>query len=263
MTQLSSAITQTLVLGELPSLAPSPLVNRTLSQLVACVTAPSTDQKLPENNTALRIQAICSKAESELEAFWAKHIAESDAPMQTMHDFIYWDNYEKLTAQEISLLQQTQFAPSNAQRILIIGSGPLPMTAVHLSHHMPTAIIDHIDSDKEAVKLGESFLHSVNIDKGNYYCAGGETAPLHNMYDLVLVIALAGNTIEAKQAIIDNILPHLTANGRLLLRSAKGIRSLLYPAFAASKLCSLELLSEHHPTDDTINSVFIYRKEQI
>ena len=47
----------------------------------------------------------------------------------------------------------------------------------------------------------------------------------------------------------------------MVIRSARGSRGLLYPAFAASEIAHVVLREEYHPTDEVINSVFVYRKE--
>ena len=79
-------------------------------------------------------------------------------------------------------------------------------------------------------------------------------------YDVIYVAGLAGETVEDKQQIIDNVLPSLRAGGRLLLRSARGSRGLLYPAFVARDMRGVRVLEEYHPADEVINSVFIYER---
>lgn len=260
MTQLSSAITQTLTLSNLPSLAPSPYVNQTLGNLVSCIVT-TKDTETFNGADIQKIRSICSQAEGELESFWAKRIAESDDPTQMAHKFPYWDNYSQLTAHEIALLQQTGLAVDRLQQIAIIGSGPLPMSAIHLRHHASTAIIDHIDNDNEAVRRGTGALRALGIQAGDYMHADGQDVDLTQTYDLILIAALAGETLAEKQKIIDNILPNLSSHGRILIRSAKGVRGLLYPVFEATSIKRVCLLAEYHPNDDTINSVFIYGKE--
>ena len=91
--------------------------------------------------------------------------------------------------------------------------------------------------------------------------ADGRSVDLANLaYDVIYVAGLAGETVEDKQQIIDNVLPSLRAGCRLLLRSARGSRGLLYPAFAARDMRGVRVLEEHHPTDEVINSVFIYER---
>ena len=77
-------------------------------------------------------------------------------------------------------------------------------------------------------------------------------------YDLVVIAGLAGKNIAEKQAIINNITQFIKANGKILIRSAKGSRSLLYPSFNAEDIKNIQLNLSYHPKDEIINSVFIF-----
>ena len=262
MTKLSTAVAHALALRQLPDLAPCEQVNHTLAQLVNAVVDPASEHEAFEANTTKEIQQIAAEAEGEMELKWSQRIAAADLPQQETEHFIYWDNYVKLTAHEVGLLKQAGFNERDVRRILVVGSGPLPMSAIHLRQHFPSATIDHVDSDPTAVTTGRRFLEAVGVTDDMYLCADGSDVRLTQMYDIVLIAALAGETVAQKQAIIDNVVPHLSNHGRILVRSARGVRGLLYPVFAASEIKRVQLRGEHHPTDDTINSAFVYAKEE-
>jgi nicotianamine synthase len=86
----------------------------------------------------------------------------------------------------------------------------------------------------------------------------GESVELQDTYDLILIAALAGSTAKDKQKIIDTVLPHLAEGGRIVIRSAKGSRMLLYPGIESSEIQGVKLFEEYHPSDYIINSVFVY-----
>ena len=261
MTKLSTAVAHALALRQLPNLAPCEQVNHTLTQLVNAVVDPASENEVFEANTTKEIQQIAAEAEGEMELKWSQRIAAADLPQQETEHFIYWDNYVKLTAHEVGLLKQAGLNERDVRRILVVGSGPLPMSALHLRRHFPSAMIDHVDSDPTAVTTGRRFLEAVGVTDDMYLCADGSDVRLTQMYDIVLIAALAGETVAQKQAIIDNVVPHLSNHGRILVRSARGVRGLLYPMFGAQEMQRVKLLGEHHPTDDTINSAFVYAKE--
>ena len=81
-----------------------------------------------------------------------------------------------------------------------------------------------------------------------------------NAYDVIYVAGLAGDSVEVKQQIIDNILPALRSGGRSIVRGAHGAKTLLYPAFDPNSLQRVQLLVEYNPDDDIINSVYVYKK---
>ena len=262
MTKLSTAVAHALALRQLPDLAPCEQVNHTLAQLVNAVVDPASEHEAFEVNTTKEIQQIAAEAEGEMERAWSHKIAHARSPQQAARQFIYWDNYVKLTAREVELLKRTGIDEDAVRHMLVIGSGPLPMSAIHLRQHFPSATIDHVDSDPTAVTTGRRFLEAVGVTDDMYLCADGSDVRLTQTYDVVLIAALAGETVAQKQAIIDNVVPHLSNRGRVLVRSARGVRGLLYPVFAASEIKRVQLRGEHHPTDDTINSAFVYAKEE-
>ena len=84
---------------------------------------------------------------------------------------------------------------------------------------------------------------------------------LAGKYDLILIAALAGEDTKSKQKIITHVLPNLARDGRILLRSARNNRRLLYPEIATKKLRNVDLLLQYHPIDYVINSVLIFRRK--
>lgn len=258
MTPLHTAIHATLALTDL---RPSNHVNAVLHELVTQVTTSQEDSAHFAPKVVAKVQDICARAEVELESYWSERIATAAMPHQVVEEFPYWDNYAQLARHEVELLKQSGLVLENVKRMLVIGSGPLPLTAVHFAHHLPpTAIIDHVDNNPHAVRSGEALLRALGYN-GHYMCVDGASGGLSEQYDIVLVAALAGSALSDKQAIVNAVLPNIGDGGRLLMRSARGIRGLLYPVFAATELSGVALLAEHHPEGDTINSVFIYGKE--
>lgn len=258
MTELHRATEETLALRDL---RPNPKTNDVLSQLVSCVTqlGATLDGISPE--VRAKVRRLSAQAEGYMEEYWAERIAQSSDPRAEAQRFWYWDNYAQLTRCEMALLEETGLTLHGVRRALMIGSGPLPMTVLHMADYMPDAKFTHIDNDPTAVTLGER-CSGVLGNRGEYLCADGAEAPLTGEYDIALVAALAGETVVEKQAIVDTVAKHLSWNGRLLVRGAQGVRGLLYPVFPADSFSGVTLLREYHPKDDIINSVFIYGRER-
>ncbi|MFZ1250222.1 MAG: nicotianamine synthase family protein [Candidatus Microsaccharimonas sp.] len=205
-----------------------------------------------------KVRHISARTESELEKYWADRIVNSTKPLRTLSTFPYLDNYEELTVREVDLLAKTGLVLSKNHKALIIGSGPLPLSAYEL--YCRTGVrVDHVDSSRQAIGLCQSFMKQLGI-VSKYYHSVGEMVELEGDYDLILIAALAGDTAMDKQKIINRVLPHLSNNGRIILRSARGSRTLLYPAIKSNDIQGVHLLEEYHPTDYIINSVFVYGK---
>ena len=244
----------------LQDLTPNPEVNATMTQLVNCVIhSPSSVLSTIEPLIRLRVREMSAKAETEMEKFWATQIVESMSPSDALENFPYIDNYVELTRRELALAKKSGLELDASSRILIIGSGPLPLSGLEM-HRQSGGLIDHVDISNEAVLLCKR-INEVFSVASEYHCAMGQNIVLHKKYNLILIAALAGSTLEEKQLIINNVLPSLAEGGRIIIRSARGMRELLYPAIEASKLQNVNLLSEYHPEDHIINSVLIYGKE--
>lgn len=243
----------------LPQLAPSPEVNQAFSKLVEAVIM---HPQWHVDDAALLhdLQCRCSEAEGKLEQFWARKTVQANDPLVAINEFPYQDNYRTLTAREIQLIERSGMHLDKQSRVAIIGSGSLPLTAWWL-YRITGAKITHIDSCKVAVDLAKQLAQALQWPC-SFVCGDGRSVDLPvDFYDVVYIAGLAGQSVADKQRIVDHILPSLTPNGRVVVRSARGSRELLYPAFAASEITHVVLQEEYHPTDEVINSVFVYRKE--
>ena len=243
----------------LPQLAPSPEVNQAFSKFVEAVIM---HPQWHVDDAALLhdLQCRCSEAEGKLERFWAQKIIRADNSLKAVKEFPYQDNYRALTSREIQLIERSGVYLGKQSRVAIIGSGSLPLTAWWL-YWITGAKITHIDSCKAAVDLAKQLAQALRWPC-SFVCGDGRSVDLPvNFYDVVYIAGLAGQSVADKQRIVDHILPSLTPNGRVVVRSARGSRELLYPAFAASEITHVVLQEEYHPTDEVINSVFVYRKE--
>lgn len=242
---------------DLDSLAPSSKVNASFSRLVADVIDVDNDVILAAQKTR-RLRNVSAIAEGKLEEYWAKRIIASPDPVAVLREFPYIDNYQELVKREMECLRSSGLSTASIESALVIGSGPLPLTAMQMQAYGIS--VDHNDASSSALALCESLLGALRID-GDHILGMGETVTLAKQYDLIVIAALAGETPDSKQAIISNILPSLTDEGRILVRSAKGARSLLYPEVDSSAFHGVTLMYEYHPDDFVINSVLVYAKE--
>jgi precorrin-6B methylase 2 len=242
----------------LQTYTPSDEVNNVMGSLVHGVidTTSTYTAQVVTSLQILKVQKISAETESELEKFWARLVIKSSNPLETLRSFPYLDNYEELTRREIGLIEHSGLRLDSKHKALVIGSGPLPLSAYEL-HRQTGVQIDHVDSSSEAILLCEQLMDSLGVDS-KYYEALGEAVELQDAYNLVLIAALAGSTVNDKQKIINTVLPHLAEGGRIVIRSAKGSRTLLYPGIESSEIQGVRLFEEYHPSDYIINSVFVY-----
>lgn len=235
---------------------PSTRVNTSFVSLVNDIVEVEDSVAIPsEKRRKLRVAS--SEAEGELEQYWARKIIASENPQAVLNQFPYLENYRDLVERELECLRKS--GAGSVASALIIGSGPLPLTAMQLQAYGIS--VDHNDASPSALALCEDLLDVLSI-KGEHILGMGESVALDKQYDLILIAALAGETQSDKQSIINNVLPHVSDGGRILVRSARGARSLLYPELDASAFRGVQLTYEYHPDDHVINSVLVYKKEE-
>jgi len=244
---------------DLDEYKPTNTVNSAFTNLVDGVVNATPEGFNVPHHKREKLRKASSMAETEMELYWAKTIVESIDPAAALETFPYIENYRELVARELGCLTSSGMRPDSVRTALMIGSGPLPLTALCLSSY--DVRVDHIDSSSDAMALCERITKVLDVE-GDCIFGTGESAELTKQYDLILVAALAGTNQEEKQAIINNVLPHLAHDGRIIVRSAKGARELLYPALNPAGFAGVNLLHEYHPDDYVINSVLVYAKEK-
>ena len=226
--------------------APSPGVNAAFSGLVASVVQATALPTWCNDEVCREVQRRCSLSESEMEMYWSRRIASSARPQRELETFWYIDNYRELVRREVSLLAGSGLSLTDSSRAAMIGSGPLPLTAWCL-WHQTGAVVDLVDVAPAALAQSRELARAIAWPVGECLVADGAAG-------------LAGDSVEAKQQIIDNILPALLPGGRIIVRGAHGAKTLLYPAFDPNSLQRVQLLVEYNPDDDIINSVYVYKK---
>lgn len=258
MYSVDMLLTAIQAIESIDDLRPSPHVNALFTQLVSEIVA-GPDVRL-DLRTQQNMRRIASIAETEMELYWAKKIIASAAPSKTLGAFPYLNNYRELVRREILLVEKSGYTLNERSRVLMVGTGPLPLTGLELVAQR-NVDVDHVDISISALAMCSLVSNRLGLTCG-HVLGDGATAILTKTYDLVIIAALAGITTEQKQAIINNILPSLTDDGRILLRSAHGMRTLLYPDVLANAFDRVKLLEEYHPSDDIINSVLVYKKDE-
>ncbi|KAK3352036.1 Nicotianamine synthase [Neurospora tetraspora] len=269
-------------LKKLSNYRPGKEINRLLGNLVhTCVQIhppsviqqilnfPGLQQMLPS------LRTICSEAECCLENHWAEHALSfanqgSDAVLKALQiDFPYFHNYVDLARLELSAIRAAM-PTTELKKITFIGSGPLPLTSWCLldeirqtSDNTPT--ITNIDMSPSAIATS---LHLNAVlgpwgEEMEFFCgeAGSSSISLADS-DVVYVAALVGLSQEDKEEIFLNVVRTMRPGALLVIRSAWGLRTCLYPEVSVNTERLLEVLEPCavvHPYTDVVNSVVVAR----
>jgi hypothetical protein len=252
-------------LAERPDLRPCPEVDRLFGELVGLVlaTAPDDESRLLDDAAVVAIRgglhALCSEGEYQLELAWARRIAASPSPRDELERFPYVDNYRQLTRMELDLLATVADRP--VRRVAFVGSGPLPLSSLLVAAGLGVAV-DNVDRDAEAVALGEQVTATLGPGLTRAPLTFRRADVTHvdlSGYDVVVLAALVGAGEPEKRAILGHLAASMSPGAVLLARSARGVRSLLYPAIEATALDGFDVQAVVHPTDEVVNSVVLAR----
>jgi nicotianamine synthase len=186
--------------------------------------------------------------------------------------FPYHDNYTALSRLECSSLDAFLPVCSSVCRptprsIAFIGSGPLPLTSFCVSDRYPEAVVWNIDRDAEALALSAQVARTTGYGPKMRFVledvnSGGAKSGGWRSSEVVFLAALVGLDSAAKLDILQDLASQLEPGTLVLARSARGMRSVLYPVLELSadlQRVGFEVLAEVHPWTKVVNSVIVLR----
>jgi Nicotianamine synthase protein len=205
---------------------------------------------------------LCARGEHELERMWACRVATSRVPAVALSRFPYLDNYHLLTGLEHRTLARATVRATTRppRRILFVGAGPLPLSALLLARAHPGVPVDTIDHDPDAVALARTVTARFGAGRVRHHRRELADCDDLGRYDLVVLAALVGLAADEKRDHLRHLHDAMAPGALLLARSAHGLKTLLYPVVDAGALAPYEVLAVVHPTGPVLNSVVLARK---
>lgn len=238
----------------LENLNPSKGVNFLFEELVhhATTQKKETSQLLPIKQKKLWL--VCAKAESLLEKYWAEKITSLKV---SLSDFPYFQNYKDLTRIEWYTLQGC--TEHKNHRILFVGSGPLPLTAILLAKEYG-ANVTIMEIDKEVCEISQKLINTLGLSKkikvinenGAHYAG-------YKRFNVIFVAALAGTTAKCKHSIFKKIKTSGAKGCHVIARTSHGKRKILYNPLTQSAYCMLKPVIQIDPHNNVINSILVLR----
>ena len=164
-------------------------------------------------------------------------------------DYPLYARFERLIHREVSLLQGL-----NPKRLLFIGSGPMPITALCLKNRLGTQI-DCLERNLDAVNESKAVMKLLGCENEiNILHGEGEFIDASN-YDVVLVALLA----KPKHLILSSIRDSADKNVKIICRTSEGARMVFYePTLDNAIPDGLKSVAhEKAGIDDTISSYLL------
>lgn len=158
--------------------------------------------ELYESRLIKRLNAICARAEAQMEQYRASRIIQSSDPSLELASFPYRDNYQQLANLEYHLaLSQTGVIKT----ALFVGSGALPLTAIILAQNRGICST-LVDIDEKAVqssslliqKLGlQEYIKIVHSDFLNFTS--------NELYDVIFLASLLFKGAACDQCVLEHL----------------------------------------------------------
>lgn len=241
---------------ELKNYKPTEDVNRLFSELVNYSINPENSINLAKKEI-LDLQSACSSAEAAMEKYWAKRIIQSNKPNLELRNFWYYDNYLKLTQIEWENLKSCGVNGHKHDKVMFIGSGALPLTAIFLVKYFGLKVT-LVDLDFQALELSRKLVSKLGLVK-NFEFVHQDVFKIDNLkdFDIVFLAALVGG--NTKEKITEKVYSKIKKDSHLLCRSAYDNRVLLYKPLNLS-LLNFKCEREVKTYDEVVNSIIIFKK---
>ena len=166
---------------------------------------------------------------------------ENYAANELLQSFPYYSNYIDLVRMELSAISSAlpEFPPHNVA-IVILGSGPLPLTSLCILRQLTDACVNttchNVDMDEPAIASSTEICRALGVEEPSmrFQCADATSKELNlGECDVVYLAALVGESSRQKQEILANVVRKTRPGTLVVLRSAHSLRRLLYPVCEA------------------------------
>lgn len=196
-------------------------------------------------------------AETNLEIHWANKLLEEGSKYPNIEDFVYHSNYRDLVNLEILNIKVYK---KNIKKILFIGGGALPITAIILAQKY-NYNVTILERDQESYDISTELISKLTLNnKINIVLCSALYYVDYDEYDLIYIAAMVGDNQKDKDAIINMISGSALPGTIILIRSAFAMKELLYYTYNFKGKANINLLIEVRPHNHIVNSFFVLQK---
>jgi nicotianamine synthase len=181
-------------------------------------------------------------------------LAEPDVRDVLRQRYPFYQQYWRATALEFNAA--AAFLEHPAKRVLLAGSGPLPLTSIVMAERFDVTV-DNLDIEPEANAIAEDLVQRLGLS-GRLGFISDDVARAENLegYDIVWLAALAGSSRD-KRRILRQLRTRMRPGSVLAVRTATQLRSLLYSSIRPEDMREFDLKLGLQPYTDNYHSVLI------
>jgi hypothetical protein len=151
-------------------------------------------------------------------------------------------------------------APYAPQRLLVVGAGPFPTTALSFMRAHPDASVACIELRAEAFTLATQVARISHCE--GLQVIHGDALDMQDFsdYDCVIVGTVVGVSEADKHRVVEHFLECVPASTLLILRTAIGPGRIVYPCVDLNQLAGIEYRVLTNPPQETFTMIITDRR---
>ncbi len=153
-------------------------------------------------------------------------------------------------------------APYAPKRVLVVGAGPFPTTALSFMRAHRDATVTCIELRAEAYTLATQVARISNCEALQIIHADALTLEDFSAYDCVIVGTVVGVSVADKRRVVAHFLKFVPTSTLLVLRTAIGPGRIVYPSVDLSQLAGIEFRILTEPPQETFTMIITDRRER-
>jgi hypothetical protein len=152
-------------------------------------------------------------------------------------------------------------APFAPKRVLVIGSGPFPTTAISFMQAHRDASVACIEIRAEAFTLATQVARICHCEALQIIHADALSLEDFSAYDCVIVGTVVGVSEIEKRRVVEHFLKFVPASTLLVIRTAIGPGKIVYPSVDLAQLAGIEYRVLTDPPQETFTMIITDRRE--
>jgi len=151
-------------------------------------------------------------------------------------------------------------APFAPKRVLVVGAGPFPTTALSFMQAHPEASVSCIEIHAEAYTLATQVARICHCEALRIIHADALRLEDFSDYDCVIVGTVVGISEIEKARVVEHFLKFVPASTLLVIRTAIGPGRIVYPSVDLTQLAGIEYRVLTDPPQETFTMIITDRR---
>jgi hypothetical protein len=179
--------------------------------------------------------------------------AGDESPLARFRSASWYDDAHKFELEALA-----PFAP---ERVLVVGAGPFPTTALSFMQAHPDAGVTCIEIRAEAFTLATQVARIFRCEDLNIVHADALELEDYSAYDCVIVGTVVGVSEAEKARVVEHFLKYVPTSTLLVIRTAIGPGKIVYPSVDLTQLADIKYRVLTNPPQETFTMIITDRRE--